>query len=52
MVAGLLLVVTSVLGFLYFVRWRGIRTPGAMMACLPRSGAVLVYIDMHRDPSH
>jgi hypothetical protein len=48
MVAGLLIVVTAVLGFLYFVRWRGISTPGAMMACLPRSGAVSVYIDMNQ----
>lgn len=34
------------LGTLSYVRSRGVSTPGAMLACLPRTGNVTVYLDV------
>ncbi len=48
MVGALLLTVIGVLGALYFTRWRSVSSPRAMMACLPRAGAVTVFIDMQK----
>ena len=44
--AALIAVCLTVLGVLSYFRSRGTGTPTAMVACLPRSGAVTVYLDI------
>jgi hypothetical protein len=46
LVAAVILLCGSVLGALYWVRSRTVATPRAMLACLPRTGAVAVYLDV------
>ncbi len=44
--AALILICAAVLGALYYQRSRTVATPRAMLACLPRSGAVALYLDV------
>jgi hypothetical protein len=44
--AALVLTCVAVLATLYYVRSRSVATPRAMLACLPRSGAVSLYLDV------
>lgn len=44
--AALILVCGGVLGALSYMRSRGVSSPRAMLACLPRSGAIAVYLDV------
>ena len=46
LVAALFLICGGILGVLGYLRWRTVATPRAMLACLPRSGAVSVYLDV------
>lgn len=46
LVAALILVCGGILTLFSYSRWRTVATPGAMLACLPRSGAVSVYLDI------
>src|SRR3974377_196402 len=46
LVAALVLICGGILGVLGYLRWRKVATPRAMLACLPRSGAVTVYLDV------
>ncbi len=44
--AALILICAAALGTLYYLRSRSVATPRAMLACLPRSGAVSLYLDV------
>ncbi|MDQ6741069.1 MAG: hypothetical protein M3021_12120 [Actinomycetota bacterium] len=44
--AALILICVAVLGTLYFLRSRSVATPSSMLSCLPRTGAVSLYLDM------
>jgi hypothetical protein len=46
LVAVLVVLCGGVLGILAWWRWRAVATPSAMLACLPRSGSVSVYLDV------
>src|ERR1700736_1972308 len=45
LVAAVILLCGGVLGTLYWMRSRTAASPRAMLACLPRTGAVAVYLD-------
>lgn len=46
LIAALIVICGGGLGSLYYFRTRAVSTPTAMVSCLPRSGAVLVYLDV------
>lgn len=47
LIVALVVICGGVLGSLYYLRTRAVSTPKAMVSCLPRSGAVLVYLDVN-----
>lgn len=45
--ALVVLLCAGILGTMSYMRSRGVATPRAMLACLPRSGAVSLYLDVY-----
>lgn len=46
LVTALVTVCLLVLGVMYYLRWRGTGSAASMIACLPRSGNVVLYLDI------